>query len=203
MQTTAEKIQELLPNAKAFKLIGYSYRNKKKDYKDAKRPAFTGWNNENFKGLEPWQVEKELKQGYWIGARIPDSCIVVDIDDNTQGQLLKNILESENIHHHSIKTPNGYQFIFKHSGDDINQKVKYVTPLGIIVDYRVANKGYIVFPSQNTPERFVLTTSLEPLNELPSWLFPLWNGNKNKDAIPEYPITEGSRNDFLLVGLVD
>ncbi|AGK54901.1 VapE domain-containing protein [Bacillus sp. 1NLA3E] len=197
MQTTAEKIQELLPNAKAFKLIGYSYRNKKKDYKDAKRPAFTGWNNENFKGLEPWQVEKELKQGYWIGARIPDSCIVVDIDDNTQGQLLKNILESENIHHHSIKTPNGYQFIFKHSGDDINQKVKYVTPLGIIVDYRVANKGYIVFPSQNTPERFVLTTSLEPLNELPSWLFPLWNGNKNKDAIPEYPITEGSRNDFL------
>ena len=197
MNNTVNKIQELLPNAKALTLVGYSYRNKKKDYNDAKKPAFAGWNNEDFKGLEPWQVENELSNGFWVGARIPENHIVVDVDDNNNGELLKKILDAENIKHHCIKTPQGYQFIFKTSPNDLNQKVKYVTPLGITVDYRVTNKGYIVFPSENTSKRFILTASTEPLSELPSWLFPLWNANKNKDAIPEFPLIEGSRNDFL------
>jgi hypothetical protein len=197
MNDKVKNIQELLPNAKILPLIGYSNRNKKKDYKYAKKPAISGWNEEDYKGLMPSEVEKNLAQGFWIGVRIPENYTLVDVDDNTHGGLLKELLESENIHHHCIRTPNGYQFIFKYSDDEINQKVKYVTPLGIIVDYRIAKKGYIVFPTSNTPDRYILTSSIEGLDDLPTWLFPLWNAIKNKDAIPEYPIVEGSRNDFL------
>ncbi|MGQ7191895.1 hypothetical protein ACUODJ_62110, partial [Escherichia sp. HC-CC] len=42
-----------------------------------------------------------IQKGGWIGVRIPEGRIVVDIDDKTEGALLRELLEGERIHHHS------------------------------------------------------------------------------------------------------
>ncbi|MGQ7182089.1 hypothetical protein ACUOA5_47785, partial [Escherichia coli] len=65
--------------------------------------------------LQDEQIHAWIQKGGWIGVRIPEGRIVVDIDDKTEGALLRELLEGERIHHHSITTPNGWQFIFRSS----------------------------------------------------------------------------------------
>ncbi len=58
-------------------------------------------------------------------------------------------------------------------------------------------KGYIVFPTENTEGRHVVTQSLEKLDELPQFLYKAWNGAKTPSPM-SYPYeTNGSRDgDF-------
>lgn len=190
-----EKINNLLPNATIVKLIGYSNGNA--DYQIAKKAA-DSW--KQAKTLSDDEINYWLSVGGWIGAVIPEGRYLIDIDDPIEGKLLKELLENENVRHHLIKTPNGYQFIFK--GESPNtiaqgQYQKYVNRLGLTQDSRAAGKGYIVFPTYNTKGRYILTESINELSELPRYLYKVWNAEKTPSPM-SYPYeSDGSRNaDF-------
>ncbi|KSU86568.1 hypothetical protein AS180_17935 [Priestia veravalensis] len=188
------KITELLPNGKIIKLRGYTNGND--DYQKAKSPSGKTWTY--FSNDE--QISNWIEKGGWIGVRIPTGLYLVDVDDTQEGELLKELLEGENVNHHVIKTPNGLQFIFKGETDQTNkqgQYQKYVNRLGITQDTRAAEKGYIVFPTENTKGRHVIAQSMGELDELPHYLYKVWNGQKTPSPM-SYPYeTSGSRDgDF-------
>ncbi|EOO66379.1 hypothetical protein IKE_03096 [Bacillus cereus VD196] len=190
-----EKINNILPGARIIKLIGYAKGNQ--EYQKAKEPVGS-WKTKH--SLNDKQIDGWLGQGGWIGCVIPEGRYVVDIDDSKEAELLKELLEGENVHHHAIHTPNGCQFIFKsETNATINQGQcqNYVNRLGLTQDTRASEKGYIVFPTENTEERYLVTQSLEQLDELPRFLYKVWNGAKTPSPMG-YPYeTSGSRDgDF-------
>ncbi|EJQ56201.1 hypothetical protein IEQ_00175 [Bacillus cereus BAG6X1-2] len=190
-----ETINNIMPGAKIIKLTGYAKGNQ--EYQKAKTPVGS-WKTTH--SLDCAKIDGWLGQGGWIGCVVPKGIFIVDIDDSKEGQLLRELLEGENIHHHLIKTPNGWQFIFK---DETNltkkegQYQNYVNRLGLTQDTRAAEKGYIVFPTENTEGRYLVTQSLEKLDELPQFLYKAWNGAKTPSPM-SYPYeTNGSRDgDF-------
>lgn len=190
-------VHELLPGAKIIKLRGFTRKNM--DYTKAKMPP-GGYKWKQEANFPEEDITKWLKQNGWIGAVIPKDRIIVDIDDSEQGSLVKNLLEGENFHHHCIKTPNGWQFIFKAAQKEtkkIKQIAKFYSQIGAVIDTRTAGAGYIVFPTKNTEERYIVTKSLQQLDELPSFLRPVKNSKVLKDYQFTIPIESGSRNDTL------
>ncbi|PGS70586.1 hypothetical protein COC69_25880, partial [Bacillus cereus] len=190
-----ERIHEVLPDAKIIQLIGYTNGNK--EYQKAKCAAGKWQTTE---ALQDKQIHAWLQKGGWIGVRIPEGRVVVDIDDKTEGALLRELLEGERIHHHAIQTPNGWQFIFRGETELMHQQgqyQKYVNRLGLTQDTRAAEKGYIVFPTENTEGRYLITQSLNGVDELPPFLYKAWNGAKTPSPM-SYPYdTSGSRDgDF-------
>ena len=192
MTSIRESVEDLLPGAKIIRLKGY-YRNKV--YKTAKTP------------VEPWQVSKDLDdqeisdwldRDGWIGAAIPENRLIVDVDDHEAGEIVGKILKEYRLNHHAIKTPNGQQFIFRELSDpnqEIRQITKFYTSIGIKIDTRLAGKGYIVFPTDRTENRYISRKDEENLSELPRFLIPLRRAAKQDF---EFPITnQGSRNDIL------
>lgn len=194
MQTTlvsyTTKINELFPNGKILKLKGYTNGNN--EYQKAKSPSGKTWTYlSNDEQINDW-----IGKGGWIGVVIPQGRYLIDIDNTVEGELLKNLLEGENVHHHAIKTPNGYQFVFQET-DGLNQYQNYVNRLGIVQDARKAGKGYIVFPTENTVGRYVVSQSLEKLDIPPQYLQRVWNAQKTPSPMG-YPYDcSGSRDgDF-------
>lgn len=190
------RIDEMLPGAKIIKLTGYANGNQ--EYQKAKTPVCK-WKDSQ--GLDDLEINKWINQGGWIGAVIPQERIIIDVDDQVQGKLVKGLLEGENKHHHSIKTPNGWQFVFaakEKRTQDIKQITKFFSQIGVVIDTRTAGAGYIVFPTNNTEGRYIVTNSIEQLDELPQYLRPVRNTDKSKDYMFPVPIeSSGSRNDTL------
>lgn len=193
---------EILPGSRFIKLRGNTRNNA--DYQKAKRPVGE-WKHSP--PMTDSEIHNHLNQGGWIGAVIPQNFILVDIDDSIQGELVKGLLEGENVHHHCIKTPNGWQFVFKAEQEEtksINQITKFFTQIGVVIDTRTAGAGYIVFPTSNTQGRYIVTKSIEQLDELPHFLKPIRNSKMVKDKTTNEPYVfpvpiqeSGSRNDTL------
>jgi putative DNA primase/helicase len=195
------KVNEILLGARIIKLKGYA---KNEDYHKAKTPVGKWKESPTMTDSE---ITNWINQNGWIGAVIPENRIIVDVDNLVQGELTKDLLESENVHHHSIKTPNGWQFVFKaedKNTQEIKQITKFFTQIGVVIDTRTANAGYIVFPTNNTEGRYIVSKSLNQLDELPHFLKPVRNSETIKDKATKekyvfpIPIQEtGSRNDTL------
>lgn len=194
-------VNEILPGARIIKLKGFKNNI---DYDKAKTPVGK-WRDSP--SMDDLQIDQWMKQNGWIGAVIPEGRIIVDVDNSQQGGLVKELLEAENVHHHSIKTPNGWQFIFKAENKatkEIKQITKFFTQIGVVIDTRTAEAGYIVFPTYNTEERYITSKSIGQLDELPHYLKPVRNSDQVKDKTTEekyvFPIpidSVGSRNDTL------
>jgi uncharacterized protein (DUF927 family) len=195
-------VNEVLPGAKVIKLKGFSRKNT--DYQKAKMPVGKWKESQQMSDLE---IDLWISQGGWIGTVIPQNRIIVDVDDSAQGAMVKELLEGEIVHHHCIKTPNGWQFIFTAetaATKEIKQITKFFTSIGAVIDTRTAEAGYIVFPTVNTNGRHIVTKSINQLDELPGYLRPIRNADRIKDKntnekyVFPIPIQEsGSRNDTL------
>lgn len=187
---------EVCGNTVFLRLKGYSSMNTKEGsnkYNTAKQPAQQGWNSQDFKGLSSSEASDWLGQGGWLGMRIPEGVIVVDIDNATLGNDLFFMLENEGYNFYCIKTPNGFQFFFADCKAVKTQGVKEMTGLGVVVDYRLTGKGYIVYPTANTENRKWEREAEGALSELPYWLCPI---KGNSDSF-QLPVIEGERNDSL------
>mgnify|MGYP001206607304 CR=1 FL=1 len=171
-------------------LRGYINNN---DYSKAKTPIVVGWTTPEYKGLTTQEAEEHLAKGGWVGLRIPQGYILVDIDNKKHGELLNELLEKLNIKAFIIETPNGWQFFFRDNGKVKEQKVKTLTKGLFVVDYRLQEKGYTVLPTENTENRrwVYYDTYCDPL---PFFLEPL---RPAKDDNIDLPILQGARNDTL------
>lgn len=174
-------------------LLGYSNNNQ--DYQTAKTPAVRGWNSKDYKGLTEEEAEKHLQKGGWLGLRIPDGYILVDVDDKMLGEYLAGLIEKINLKAHIIRTPNGWQFFFQDNKKIKTQGAKLLTKGLFTVDYRLPGRGYIVLPAENTENREWVNLSLDGISQLPVWLEPLRRAGEDENI--HIPISVGERNDTL------
>jgi hypothetical protein len=201
-----DQIKTSFPDVQLFKLKGYSDSNESGEYDDAKKPYKNGWNTPEFKGTPDKVVQawiNDVNNG-WIGFKVPEGYIILDVDNKhnkNAPDLMAKVLKGEGIKCHHIVTPNGRQMIFKAPEIDMKQGAKMYTPLGIVIDTRVHGKGFIVYPTPNTADRYVESWCNDELDVFPIWLQTMWNVNSGENAdgqdLPNYPIGDGGRNDFM------
>lgn len=189
-----EKVEEsIFKEVVKIPLLGYSNGNK--DYQKAKIPIISGWQKEDFRGMNETEEEYHIARGGWIGLRIPEGYILVDIDDEAVGELVFWALREEGIKSHVMKTPRGWQFFFKDNGKVASQTSKVMAKSGVVVDYRLAGRGYTVLPSENTEGREWKCISSDELSFLPFLFEPLKTLKADDNVV--IPILKGRRNDTL------
>lgn len=161
-------------------------------YRRAKTPA-QQWQTAT--PLTEDQQQQWLAIGGWLGWRIPTGVIAVDIDDSAVADLLP--VEG----YYVIQTPRGRQYLFADTGSIETQRAGVLTRAGLVVDYRLAGRGYIVAPSLGMRqwgggrERKILhEVLLSNLPPLPPWCMPV--GVATAETV-RFPLTEGQRNDSL------
>ncbi len=174
-------------------LLGYSGSNK--NYQQAKTPVAKGWNSKDYKGLTEEQAEEHIKKGGWLGLRIPDEYILIDVDNQLLGEYLAELIDKLGLKAHIIKTPNGWQFFFSDNKKIKTQGVKILTKGIITVDYRLPGRGYIVLPGEETEGREWRNYSLNGISQIPVWLEPLKQAGAEDNI--QIPIPVGERNDTL------
>jgi len=205
LNSTNESITHLTKFFKAeivlIPLLGYTKGNteteKEKRYKAAKKPIANNWNDENYKGLTGEEVEKHIEKGGWLGLKIPKGMILIDVDEEQTGEYLYKVLGELGLNYHAIKTPRGWQFFFKDTGQVKSQLVGALTKSLIVVDYKLSEKGYTVLPdpTRNTEGRYWEHIADGELSPLPVFLEPVKIA-KPEDVV-EIPIPEGKRDDTL------
>jgi hypothetical protein len=178
-----------------IKLLGYSLGNL--DYGRAKAPLSKGWTASEH-SLSGNEINAHLHRGGWIGLLVPPGFIVVDVDNRDYYRRLHSRLKDLDIRHIAITTPGGGQFIFRDTNSVKTQGTKMITLGGVLVDYRLAGKGQIVMPTENTEGRYVNHMDHE-IDALPLFFLPLrrYNEDKDIDAILPIPIRKGHRDDTL------
>lgn len=135
----------------------------------------------------PW-----TNNGNPIGWIVPDNLIVVDIDDPAlAGRLLENIGVLGNCG--IFKTPRGVHLIYSSEGTEkIKQGAKINAAIHGQVDYRVAGKGYIVYPSVEPNREIVIDIPEEP-EPLPELFKPV----HSQHVLNITDIAMGTRNELL------
>lgn len=162
-------------------------------YKIAKRPTIEGWADKGYTGISEQEAQSWVQERGWLGLRIPLGYQLVDVDDVTEGELLYKSLLAEKKKFHAIRTPNGYQFVFRDNPKNSNNNAKRVTTSGLLVDFRISGKGYTVLPNVNTPGREWIHVEHAPLDTVPVYL----EVTPAKQREFSVPIREGARNDTL------
>jgi hypothetical protein len=177
--------------AKKILLIGHSKNNN--DYDRAKTPNS---DNGKWRYVSEHDIEGCIKKGHWIGAVLPPGYIVVDIDSKEKGVLVFDGLSQSGYAFGAIKTPRGYQFIFKDIMRVPRQRSKFLTLCGVMVDYRLPGKGYIVSPSENTPGREIINYPEKPLDPMPLCFIPVRLKKETDEETDR--ILKGFRDNALL-----
>ncbi|MGO4268256.1 phage/plasmid primase, P4 family [Paenibacillus sp. TAF58] len=196
------QVAEVFGGEVAFiRLRGYSSSNKETDpykkYSAAKMPIDKNWTGDDFDSPAIGALVQWIELGGWVGMRVPTDHIIVDVDNVDEGHAISQLLQHNNVRHHQLKTPNGYQFIFKDANLVNKQNVKMFTDGGFEVDYRLQQRGQVVLPTSNTEGREWIQIDHTDLDEMPYWFSPLFQVS-DKNARPFHiPIGEGSRNNTL------
>ncbi len=161
-------------------------------YRRAKTPAGQ-WQQA---AISDDRAREWLARGGWIGWKIPEGIIAVDIDDS---QLADRLPVEK---HYCIQTPRGRQYLFRDTGAVDSQRAGVLTRAGLVVDYRLAGRGYIVAPAQGMRQwtggrdrKILNRVPGEELPPLPAWCLPLAVAREETAAL--FPVAQGNRNDSL------
>lgn len=188
-------IERIFPGAKIIKCQGYTNGNR--NYSAAKKPLRSYINRDS---LNEREIQEHILKGGWIGTLIPKGFIVVDVDLIEHASYLVGLLQGEQVHHHLIKTPRGFQFVFKATSKEsleVKMISRYFSSIGIVIDTRVGTtNSFIVFPTPNTEGRYI-SKIVQTLDELPAYLRPVWNAERTKGYEFSIPMQNGSRNQSL------
>ncbi|MBF0344327.1 MAG: primase alpha helix C-terminal domain-containing protein [Nitrospirae bacterium] len=192
-----QMLKYLGDSARLIILQGYS--NSNTDYQNAKKALESKWNEINNYSISDNNLSFYHSRGHWFGLIVPAEFIVVDIDDINVGKVVYDGIIRNYINFIAIRTPNGFQFIFKNNELVKTQKTNALTLGGFVCDYRLAQKGYIVLPTSNTENREVVSCNIDNgVSEMPMLFFPVRQvkGTDDSGLLP-LPIEEGSRNDTI------
>lgn len=135
-------------------------------------------------------IEKTKNRVGWI---VPHNYVVIDVDNMQDSNVLFKILKHKDIKFSFNVSRKGGHFIFKNTKKLGKYGVKKMTAIGIPIDIRSEEKGYIILP-HNDPDRKWGTISSN-IDELPPFLVPLKNF---KNDIDFFTMGNGDgRNDAL------
>ena len=129
-----------------------------------------------------------------IGWIVPKEYIVIDIDNKTNARIVFDVLQACKIKFSFMKGRKGGHFIFKNDRGIKSISAGQPCSLGITVDVRCNEKGYIVLPENDTDRTWGTITN--DLSDVPFFLIP----NKELKIQSEFVgMGEGDgRNDALL-----
>jgi len=110
-------------------------------------------------GNKLYTYEKALemvKNGFCskIGLWIPKGLIVLDTDTDEASKKVLEYINEKKINTPIVKTKKGYHFYFRFDLD-VSQMVAGEINIGVKVDYRVAGKGYVVLPFNDSNRKII------------------------------------------------
>lgn len=189
MSSELLKFNEAFPNSK-YREIYAQYTGpmetaeEKELYQKSKRPI-------NSKLLTFDEIkDTENRIGWWV----PKEYIVIDIDNKINAKIVFDILQDKKIKFSYMMGRKGGHFIFKNKRKIHSISAGQSCSLGITVDVRCNEKGYIILPENDTDRKWGNITN--DLDDVPFFLVPLKDFKVLSDFVG---MTEGSgRNDALL-----
>lgn len=131
-----------------------------------------------------------------IGWIVPNEYVVVDIDKQEYASVVFKILKKRNIKFSYMKGRKGGHFIFKNMRGVKSISAGTPCSLGITVDIRCMNKGYIILPENDTDRTW--GTISNDVDDIPFFLVPqkdlklhyeflgMTDGNGRNDALHSY-----------------
>lgn len=176
------KFNSCFPDSKYREISPYYSGDDHAKYQNSKSPI-------NTKILTFDEIKSTSNRIGWI---IPNNYIAIDLDDKVEAAKLYNILIFYKVNFVWMVSKHGGHFIFKNNGN-YSQNVKLLTSIGLTIDIRSKEKGYIILP-HNDPDRQWGTLS-EKIDDLPFYLRPI---KKLKMSCDLVDLAEGNRNTELL-----
>lgn len=128
-----------------------------------------------------------------VGWLVPKEYIVIDIDNKTNARIVFDILQACKIKFSYMTGKKGGHFIFKNTRDIKSISAGELCSLGITVDVRCNEKGYIILPENDTDRKW--GTISNDVSDVPFFLIPIAKLKAQNDFVG---MSEGGRNDALL-----
>lgn len=129
-----------------------------------------------------------------IGWIVPKEYIVIDIDNKVNARIIFDILQAQKIKFSYMMGRKGGHFIFKNNRGIKSISAGQASSIGIIVDVRCNEKGYIVLPENDTDRKWGKISS--DIDDVPFFLTPLKDLKIQSEFVG---MDEGDgRNDALL-----
>lgn len=133
-----------------------------------------------------------------VGWIVPKDYIVVDIDNNEDARVVFNILADRKVRFSYMKSVHGGHFIFRNDRHIPTISARQCTSIGIKVDIRCNEKGYIVLPVNDDGRSWGTITNV--VDGIPFFLVPL---KAVKTDVKFLGMGEGDgRNDALFSHIV-
>ena len=149
-------------------------KNQEKDpekaYKMAKKPTYAGWNKPGYVAPALEEIEVWEKAGGWIGWRIPEGAIYLDVEDQEDTDNVKTICHLKNIMPGIHQTNKGLHFGFS-TDQQYPADSTVFTKSGIKLTYRVGGKNYLILAPTNE-RRWEAWKDIKELPALPDQLKP-------------------------------
>lgn len=115
-----------------------------------------------------------------IGWIVPLEYVVIDVDDRKYAEVIYNILVDNDVRFSFMVSRKGGHFIFKNP-ENIKLGVRKFTALGIPVDIRSMESGYIILPHNDSDRQWgVITNSVDLI---PKYLTPQTRLKNCKDMV--------------------
>ena len=169
-----QRLNQLYPNCGYVQISKYvpeTWEGREYDSKFDVKLTYDKWRSTP-RTYEQAQILAE--EGYRIGWIVPEGYTVVDIDNEDHpesSEIIERILAKKEIPYSYNRSSRGIHMLFKDSTLMIPTSNNMKCALGITVDHRSNNKGYIVLPI-NDPHRSWGEWLEEPA-EIPFFLKPL------------------------------
>ena len=175
------RFNEMFPNSKYREIHAQVSSDNKQEYQSSKSPI-------NDKILTFDQIKDTKNRVGWI---VPNDYIVIDLDSKKDASIVYEILSKSKCNFSFMSSKHGGHFIFKNP-KKYGQGVKTYTSIGLKVDTRCLEKGYIILPHNDTDRQWGEITNI--IDDLPFFLAPL----KGLKSCADFVSMEiGSRNQEL------
>jgi putative DNA primase/helicase len=142
------------------------------------------------KPIEPYRNKTSFynydyirKTGGDFAGILANGMVQIDIDDEDEAELVKNIVTDTGLRSAILKTDRGIHFYFRNT--EVKKKqVKLMTPIGVTVDVAVGEQNAPIPIKVNGKTRRWLNKidAVEDIDYLPDWLRPL----KKKHNLPDF-----------------
>jgi P4 family phage/plasmid primase-like protien len=145
-------------------------KDREKAYKLAKEPTYAGWNKPDYVAPTLGEIGAWEKAGGWIGWRIPEGSIYLDVEDKEDTAEVREICHLKGINPGVHCTNKGFHFGFI---TDLKLPAASIvfTKSGIRLTYRIGGKNYLILAPTNN-RRWEVWKDIQFSPALPDQLIP-------------------------------